>query len=76
MMPLVGRAGVSVPAADKNQLAFLAALGLTFTLAVLATWAKMVRRAEDKSPLPVWSLALCVLCAVLCVLLLTGLLAV
>ena len=75
-LPLVGRAGSSVPYADKNRLAFLAVLGLTFTLAALATWAKMTRRSEDKSPLPFWSLGLCAVCAVLFVLLMTGLLAV
>jgi hypothetical protein len=76
LLPLVGRAGSSSPNADKNQLGFLAVLGLTFILAVLATWVKMLRRSGDKSPIPYWSLALCVLCAALCVLLLTGLLAV
>ena len=76
LMPLVGRAGSSSPNSDKNQLGFLAVLGLTFTLAALATWAKMLRRSEDKSPLPYWSLGLCAICAVLCILLLTGLLAV
>jgi uncharacterized membrane protein YidH (DUF202 family) len=76
LLPLVGRAGSTSPNADKNQLAFMAVLGLTFTLAALATWSKMMRRSEDKSPLPYWSLGLCAICAVLCILLLTGLLAV
>ena len=76
LLPLVGRAGSSAPNADKNQLGFLAVLGLTFTLAALATWSKMMRRSGDKSPLPYWSLALCVICTVLFVLLMTGLLAV
>ena len=76
LMPLVGRAGASSPNADKNQLGFLAVLGLTFTLAALATWSKMMRRSDDKSPLPYWSLGLCVICTVLFVLLLTGRLAV
>jgi predicted transporter len=75
-LPLVGRAGSSVPYADKNRLAFLGVLGLTFTLAALATWSKMARRSGDKSPLPVWSLGLCAVCAALFVLLATGLLAV
>lgn len=74
LLPLVGRAGSSVPDADKNRLAFLAVLGLTFTLATLATWSKMVRRSDDKSPLPYWSLGLCVICVVIFVLLMTGLL--
>ena len=76
LMPLVGRAGSKAPNADKNQLGFLAVLGLTFTLAALATWSKMLRRSEDKSPLPYWSLVLCVICVVLFVLLMTGRLAV
>lgn len=76
LLPLVGRAGSSVPDADKNRLAFLAVLGLTFTLAALATWSKMVRRSDDKSPPPYWSLGLCAICVVIFVLLMTGLLAV
>jgi len=76
LLPLVGRAGSSAPNADKNQLGFLAVLGLTFTLAALATWSKMMRRSDDKSPFPYWSLGLCVICTILFVLLMTGLLAV
>jgi uncharacterized membrane protein YidH (DUF202 family) len=76
LLPLVGRAGSTAPHADKNRLAFLAALGLTFTLAALATWSKMMRRSGDKSPLPVWSLGLCAVCVALFILLMTGLLAV
>jgi uncharacterized membrane protein YidH (DUF202 family) len=76
LLPLVGRAGSSVPYADKNRLAFLGVLGLTFLLAALATWSKMIRRADDKSPLPYWSLGLCAVCTALFVLLITGLLAV
>lgn len=75
LLPLVGRAGTSAPHADKNRLAFLAVLGLTFILAALATWSKMTRRAEDKSPLPYWSLGLCIVCTILFTLLMTGLLA-
>lgn len=75
-LPLVGRAGSNVPYADKNKLAFLGVLGITFTLAALATWAKMLRRSDDKSPLPVWSLGLCAVCTILFILLMTGLLAV
>jgi uncharacterized membrane protein YidH (DUF202 family) len=76
LLPLVGRAGSSVPYADKNRLAFLAALGLTFTLAALATWSKLARRSDDRSPLPYWSLGLCAVCAAFFILLMTGLLAV
>jgi len=42
----------------------------------LATWSKLVRRADDQSPFPYWSLGLCAVCAALFVLLMTGLLAV
>jgi len=76
LLPLVGPAGSRAPDADKNQLAFLGVLGLTFLLAALATWLKMMRRKEDQSPFPVWSLALCAVCTILFALQLTGLLAI
>jgi hypothetical protein len=76
LLPLVGRAGSSVPYADRNQTAFLGVLGLTFLLAALATGAKMTRRLEDQSPLPFWSIGLCAVCALLFVLQITGLLAI
>ncbi len=76
LLPLVGPAGSRAPDAELNQLAFLGVLGLTFLLAALATGAKMIRRREDQSPLPVWSLGLCAVCVLLFVLQLTGLLAI
>lgn len=76
LLPLVGRAGSSVPYADQNQRSFLLVLGATLLLSVLATVAKMLRRAEDKSPLPGWSMSLCVVCVLLFILQLTGLLAI
>lgn len=76
LLPLVGRAGSSVPYAGKNQVTFLSVLGVTLLLAVLATLAKMARRSEDRSPFPVWSLGLCAVCVMLFVLQLTGLLAI
>jgi len=76
LLPLVGRAGSSVPYADQNQRSFLAVLGVTLLLGVLAAAAKMLRRAEDQSPLPVWSLGLCAACVLLFILQLTGLLAI
>ncbi len=76
LLPLVGRAGSSVPYADRNQASFLGVLGLTFLLAALATGAKMARRSEDRSPLPVWSIGLCAVCLLLFVLQFTGLLAI
>ena len=76
LLPLVGPAGSRAPDAGKNQIAFLGVLGLTFLLAALATGSKMVRRREDQSPFPTLSLGLCVVCALLFVLQLTGLLAI
>lgn len=76
LLPLVGRAGSSVPYADKNQWAFLGVLTLTFLLGALATWSKMSRRHEDQSPLPLWSLGLCAVCVILFALQLTGMLAI
>lgn len=74
LLPLVGPAGSRQPDAGLNQLAFLGALSLTFLLAALATWLKLMRRKEDQSPFPVWSSVLCVVCFVLFVLQRAGLL--
>lgn len=76
LLPLVGRAGSSVPYADKNQRAFLGVLVLTFLLGALAAGSKVIRRKEDQSPLPVWSIGLCAVCVLLFALQLTGLLAI
>jgi len=76
LLPLVGRAGSSVPYADKNQRAFLGVLLLTFLLGALATWSKMSRHQEDQSPFPVWSIGLCAVSALLFALQLTGMLAI
>jgi uncharacterized membrane protein YidH (DUF202 family) len=76
LLPLVGRAGASVPYAGKNQAAFLSVVTLTLLLGALAAWSKLLRRADDKSPLPIWSLGLCGICIVLFVLQVTGLLAI
>jgi len=76
LLPLVGRAGSSVPYADQNQRSFLAVLGVTLLLSLLATATKMMRRHEDQSPLPVWSIGLSAVCIALFILQLTGLLAI
>lgn len=76
LLPLVGPAGSRAPDADKNQLAYLGVLGLTFVLAALATGFKLMRRKLDQSPFPVWSSALCVVCIIFFILQLTGLLAI
>lgn len=74
LLPLVGKAGSSVPHAAINRLAFLGAVCLTLALSGLATTAKMLRRAEDGSPLPRWSFGLCAICIGLLLLHLAGLL--
>lgn len=76
LLPLVGRAGSSVPYAGKNQAAFLSAVGVTLLLGALASWSKLRRRAKDQSPLPIWSFGLCGICIVLFILQLSGLLAI
>lgn len=76
LLPLVGRAGVSVPYAGKNQATFLGVLAFTLLLAALASGLKIVRRTKDQSPMPLWSIGLCVVCAVLFVLQLTGMLSI
>ena len=75
LLSLVGRAGVSVPYADQNQKTFLSVLGLTFLLAGLATWSKLLRRSQDESPCPVASIGLCVVCVLIFALQVTGVLA-
>lgn len=76
LLPLVGRAGSSVPYADLNRLAFLGVLAMTFVLAAVATGSKLVRRSADQSPLPWWSLGLCSACFLLFILLMSGLLSI
>ena len=76
LLSLVGPAGSRAPDAGKNQVALLGVLALTFLLAMLATGSKMIRRREDQSPLPIWSLGLCAVCVLLFVLQLTGMLAI
>ena len=76
LLPLVGRAGSSVPYADQNQRSFLSVLGVSLLLSVLATAVKMFRRSEDQSPFPIWSIGLCAVCVLLFALQLTGLLAI
>jgi uncharacterized membrane protein YidH (DUF202 family) len=76
LLPLVGRAGSSVPYADKNQVSFLSVLGVTLVLSALAIWAKLAQRSVDQSPLPFWSMGLCVVCVLLFALQLTGMLAI
>ena len=70
ILPLVGPAGSKVPHAGQNKVAFLAVLLLTLTLAVLSSWSKIGRRKVDGSPMPLFSLGLCVVCVLTLVVLL------
>ncbi|MCF7848272.1 MAG: hypothetical protein K9M45_05420 [Kiritimatiellales bacterium] len=72
ILPLVGPAGSKVEHAGQNKLAFTGVLLLTFLLAGAAAFSKMRRRAADGSPLPLWSLGLCVLCLLTFVVLMVG----
>ena len=62
ILPLVGPAGSRVEHAGKNKAAFLAVLLITFLLGALASYSKMIRRKSDGTPLPYYSLGLCVVC--------------
>ena len=62
ILPLVGPAGSKTDHAATNRLAFLGVLMLTLLLAALASFSKMARRKTEGGPLPVWSLALCLVC--------------
>ena len=62
ILPLVGPAGSKTDHAATNRLAFLGVLMLTLLLAALASFSKMARRKSEGGPLPVWSLALCLVC--------------
>lgn len=76
LLPLVGRAGASVPHAGWNQLAFLSMLIFTLALSGAALYVKLIRRAADGSKRPYWSIGLCIACTLLLILQLTGLLAI
>jgi hypothetical protein len=62
ILPLVGPAGSKVEHALKNKLAFLAVLLLTFLLAALASYSKLLQRKFEGGSLPLYSLGLCVVC--------------
>ncbi len=62
ILPLVGPAGSRVEHAGKNKAAFLVVLLITFLLGALASYSKMIRRKSDGTPLPYYSLGLCVVC--------------
>lgn len=76
LLPLVGRAGSSVPYAAKNQRTFLIALASTIALAALASVAKWIHFSTDRGPLPLGSTAFCLICVALFVAQRMGLLAI
>lgn len=74
LLPLVGPAGAVTPHAGKNYVTFLTALLVSLMLALAATTSKMARREVDGSPLPLFSIALSSLSALLLLAFLLGLL--
>ena len=72
ILPLVGPAGSKVTHAVKNKMAFIGVLLLTLVLAGSAACLKMKRRSVDGSPLPYWSLGLCVVCILTFIVLMAG----
>ena len=73
ILPLVGPCGSRAPHRFCNLAAFLGMLAVTGTVSVAATVSKFRRRKIDGSPLPAFSLGLCVGCLVILVCTLTGL---
>jgi hypothetical protein len=74
LLPLVGKAGAVTPFARQNFFVFLGFLLLTLALCGLAVGSKMLRRRQDGSPPPLFTLGLAGLCGFLLVALLAGLL--
>ena len=73
ILPLVGPAGSKVDHALKNKQAFLAVLVVTFLLAALASYSKILQRETKGGSLPLYSLGLCAVCILsLLVLLVNG----
>ena len=70
ILPFVGPAGSRVPHAGQNKVAFLFVLLVTFAFAALSGWSKLGRRKVDDSPLPIFSLGLCMVCILTFVILL------
>jgi hypothetical protein len=74
ILPLVGKAGAQTAHYGKNFAAFLAVLFITGGLAGLAVYAKLLRRRQDASPLPKFSLSILGLSLLLLIALIAGLL--
>ncbi|RKX31723.1 MAG: hypothetical protein DRP22_03350 [Verrucomicrobia bacterium] len=73
ILPLVGPCGSRAPHALCNLIGFLGMLCVTGGVAVAATVSKLRRRKIDGSPLPAFSIALCVGCLLILICTLTGL---
>lgn len=76
LLPLVGKSAVQTVHLRANFIAFLCVAVLSLATAILATISKLQRRAMDGSPLPIFSIVLCVLSALLLVALFLGLLSI
>ena len=73
LLPLVGPSGSKVDHAVMNKATFLGVLTVTFLLAALAAYSKLIQRRTDGGPFPYWSAGLCLVCVLtLCVLLVDG----
>lgn len=62
ILPLVGPSGSKAGHAAQNKAAFLGMLLVTLLLAATASYSKIVRRKDDGSSLPHYSLSLCAIC--------------
>lgn len=65
LLPLVGPAGAVVPHANKNAVAWVAVAVLALLLSGTAFYSKWQRHRQDGSPVPIWSVGLCVVSTVL-----------
>ena len=83
ILPIVGPAAMrgsgspgaaAVPHARANVASFLAVLLLSLAFSIGAVVSKLERRKQDQSPLPLYSIGLCVVLVFLLFALLTGLL--
>ena len=71
-LPLVGPAGTVVAYSRANFYTFLGVLLLAFACSVLALVSKWMRRKLDGSPMPVVSIGMTVICAIMFVVLFAG----
>ena len=74
ILPLVGKAAALTDRYPKNRFWFTVALLVALVLSGLAIFSKMSRRHIDKSPMPLFSIALTTMSVILLVALMLGLL--